>query len=364
MIKVALLHYDFRPYTVGLANGLAEHADVTVIHPASMSAETDSAFDPRVKIHNFKKPRARSLRNLSVTRQLFRTIRDLKPDVLHVQATNDPWFDLSLLVDRLPPMVTTVHDVFPHPGDRFRVPGSGYTGRIPYYRSQHLIVHAALLKEQLQQHFNRSPENVSVLQHGELGAYYQHWSDRPSVEREPFTLLFFGRIWPYKGLRYLVEAMPLIAEQIPQVKLIIAGRGENLDQHFPGGIDPARYEILNRYIAQSEVMSLFQRSAVTVLPYIEASQSGVAALAYGLGVPVIASRVGGLTEMVHDGQDGLLVEPANPRALADAVIRLLQNTDLQSRMQEAARQRCQTDLNWTNIAGETVKIYSKVLENQ
>lgn len=363
-MKVALLHYDFRPYTVGLANGLADKVDLTLIHPEKLSAETDSALDSRVHVHNFRKPQARSPKNAQTLRDLYRYIHDLNPDVIHVQATCDPWFDSALLLNKLPPMVTTVHDVFPHPGDKFRIPGSTYTGRIPYYRSQHLVVHAKLLKDQLIQHFKRSPSQVSVLQHGEIGQFYRHWAQPKPVAREPYTLLFFGRIWPYKGLHYLIEAMPLVAEQIPEVKLIIAGRGENLEQHFPNGIDPKCYEVLNRYIDQSEVVGLFERSAATILPYIEASQSGVAALAYGLGTPVIASRIGGLTEMVQDGHDGLLVPPADPRALADAIIRFLRDTTMQQRMQAGALARSQTDLNWSNIASETVKIYQTILEHR
>jgi len=363
-MKVALLHYDFKPYTVGLANGLADKADLIVIHPEKLSADSDSALDSRIKIYNFKKPQTRNPRNFNVVRHLYKYIRELRPDILHVQATCDPWFDMATLYDALPPMVTTIHDVFPHPGDQSRVPGSVYTGRIPYYRSKHLIVHAGLLKEQLIKHFGRSPEKISILQHGEIGSFYQHWADRKAVEPEPYTLLFFGRIWPYKGLRYLIEAMPLVAREIPQVKLIIAGRGENLEQHFPNGIDPNRYEILNRYIAQSEVVSLFQRSAVTILPYIEASQSGVAALAYGLDTPVIASRIGGLTEMVHHEHDGLLVPPSDPQALADAIIRFLQDKNLQMQLQAGARKRCQTDLNWSQIGAETLQVYQKILENR
>jgi glycosyltransferase involved in cell wall biosynthesis len=363
-MKVALLHYDFKMYAVSLANGLADKVDLTIIHPEKLSADCDGATDDRVNIYNFQKPRARSIKNLKVARQLFQYIRDLKPDILHVQATGDPWFDTALLYDHLPPMVTTVHDVFPHPGDRFRVPGSGYTNRIPYYRSKHLIVHALPLKDQLQRYFNRPSDQVSILQIGELGNFYRHWSDNKPVEREANALLFFGRIWPYKGLRYLIEAMPLIEEVIPDVKLIIAGRGENLQQHFPNGVDPKRYEILDRYIAQSEVAALFQRSTVTVLPYVEASQSGVAALSYGFGVPVIASRAGALSDMIRDEQDGLLVPPGDARALAEAIVRFLKDAGMQERMRAAALVRCQTDLNWSNIAAETVQVYQHVLGQQ
>jgi glycosyltransferase involved in cell wall biosynthesis len=205
-------------------------------------------------------------------------------------------------------------------------------------------------------------QRVNVLPHGELGSLYQRRVSQNSLPREPYTLLFFGRIWPYKGLKYLLEAMPLIAEHLPDVKLIIAGRGENLRQYFPNGCDDKRYEILNNFISLEDVVGLFQRSTVTILPYIEASQSGVAALSYGMGTPIIASDVGGLSEIVRHEKDGLLVPPRDVRALADAIVRLLSDHNLQHQMQAAALARCQEDLNWSNIAAQTVEVYRKAME--
>jgi glycosyltransferase involved in cell wall biosynthesis len=165
-------------------------------------------------------------------------------------------------------------------------------------------------------------------------------------------------------LKYLLEAMPLIAERISEVKLIIAGRGENIKQYFPDGYDEKHYEILNDFIPIEAVVGLFQRSTAAVLPYIESSQSGVTAIAYGTGTPVIASNVGGLGEMVRHGKDGLLVPPRDVRALADAIIHLLSDRDLQGQMQAAALARCHEDLNWSNIAAQTVEVYHKVISRE
>jgi glycosyltransferase involved in cell wall biosynthesis len=224
-----------------------------------------------------------------------------------------------------------------------------------------LIVHANLLKDALVDAFKVPSPRVSVLPHGELGTMYQRLSTDKDVVREPYTLLFYGRIWPYKGLKYLLDAMPLIAERIPDIKLIIAGRGEELERYFPNGWDCKRYEVLNSFILEEEVASLFERSTAVILPYIEASQSGVASVAYAMGTPVIASRVGGLAEMIQDEKDGLLVPPADTQALTDAIIRLLSDVDLQSKLQVSGLQRCQSDLNWSNIAAGTVEVYSKAI---
>ncbi|HIK42337.1 glycosyltransferase family 4 protein [Thermoleptolyngbya sp. M55_K2018_002] len=360
-MKVVLLHFCFTEYTVGLANGLANYVDLTLIHPEKISADCRKALDPRVKVRTFAKPRIRDPRNVFAMAEMMRLIREAQPDVLHVQETNDFWYDLTLFFNSMPPLVTTIHDVFRHPGDRDNVWGSEYTRRIAFYKSQALIVHANPLKEALVSQFRVSGDRILVLPHGEIGSFFQKWADGVHLPREPYTLLFFGRIWPYKGLRYLVEAMPLVAERFPDVRLIVAGRGENLSQYFSGEPDPRQFEILNEFIPLKAVAGLFQRSTVTVLPYVESSQSGVAAVAFAMGTPVIASNIGGLAEMVNHGQDGLLVPPGDSRALADAIIHLLSDRALQERFAAAGLARCQTDLNWSNIAASTVEIYQRAI---
>jgi glycosyltransferase involved in cell wall biosynthesis len=357
MIKVALLHFCFEDYTIELANSLVKYVDLTLIHPEKISRVCSSSLDSSIRVISFKKPRMRDPRNLFSMGNLMRIIEDIQPDVLHVQETNDSWYDWTLLINKMPPLVTTIHDVFRHPGDKMSAFGSEYTRRISFYRSQQLIVHSNHLKKILIEQFRIPQERVNVLPHGELGSLYQRRSSQNIQTREPFTLLFFGRIFPYKGLKYLLEAMPLIAESIPEVKLIIAGRGENISQYFPNGYDEKRYEIINDFIPLEEVGNLFQRSTVTVLPYIESSQSGVAALSYGMGTLVVASEVGGLSEIVQHKKDGLLVPPCDARTLADAIICLLSDRSLQQRMQTAALVRCQQDLNWSNIAAQTAEIY-------
>lgn len=361
MIKVAFLDFCFYEYASELANNLGQDVDLTIIHPDKLSLPYKDVLAPNIRTRSFKKLRIRDPRNIFAMGKMISIIRELQPDVLHVQETNDLWYDLTLFLNKMPPLVTTIHDVFRHPGDQGAVMGSEYTRRVAIYRSQQLIVHANLLKDALVKQFQVPQQRVNVVPHGELGSMYQRLAPNHNVVREPYTLLFYGRIWPYKGLKYLLEAMPLVAERIPEVKLIIAGRGENLEQYFPNGYDDKRYEILNRFILPEEVAGLFERSTATVLPYIEASQSGVAAIAYATGTPVIASNLGGLGEMIRHEKDGLLVPACDIRALADAIIHLLKDQELQNQIRTAQLARCKQDLNWSNIATQTVEIYRKAI---
>lgn len=365
MLKVALVHFCFEDYTIQLANSLANWVDLTLIHPQQVAPKCQGALTSQINRFEFNKFRVRDLRNFRSMKTLVDFIQNLDPDILHVQETNDPWYDLTLLLNAssLPPLITTLHDIFPHPGDRERAFGSEYTKRFCFNRSQKIIVHAQSLKEILIKKFAIDPLKIHQLPHGELGSLYRHRVPSAFCEkRDSSTLLFFGRIWPYKGLKYLIEAMPMIINKIPTVKLIIAGRGENLQQYFPHEIDPQHYEIINDFIPDAQVIELFQKSTLTILPYIEASQSGVAALSYGFDTPIIASDVGGLSEIVCHDQDGILVPPRHPQALADAIIKILENPLKLTQMQRAAQSRCQTDLNWSNIAQQTVMVYEQALQ--
>jgi glycosyltransferase involved in cell wall biosynthesis len=361
-MKVALLHFCFEDYTIELANSLINHVDLTLIQTEKVFNICRNALDPKIKIVSFRKPRMRDPRNFVAMVEMIQIIRDLQPDLLHVQETNDPWYDATLMINKMPPLVTTVHDVFRHPGDKQSVFGADYTRRVAFYRSQQIIVHANHLRSAMIENFRVPAQKLTTIPHGEIGSLYQRLArNQESVVREPHTLLFAGRIWPYKGLKYLIEAMPLIAASIPDVKLIIAGSGENINKYLPEDYDSNRYEILNRFIGTDEMVQLFKRSTLSILPYIEASQSGVAALAYGLGTPIIASNVGGLSELIKDGEDGLLVPPGNTRKLADAIIRLLKDQPLQQQMRQSLSTRCNQDLNWSNIANQTLEVYHKAI---
>ena len=361
-MKVALLHFCFEDYTIELANSLIKHVDLTLIQTEKVFNTCRAALDPKIRLVSFKKPRMRDPRNFAAMVEMIQIIRDLQPDLLHVQETNDPWYDGTLMFNKMPPLVTTVHDVFRHPGDKQSVFGADYTRRVAFYRSQQIIVHANHLKTAMIENFRVPAQKLTTIPHGELGSLYQRLAkNQQSVTREPYTILFTGRIWPYKGLKYLIAAMPLVAAIMPEVKLIIAGSGENINQYLPEDYDRNRYEILNRFIDPDQMVQLFKRSTLSILPYIEASQSGVAALACGMGTPMIASNVGGLSEIIQDGQDGLLVPPADPRKLADAIIRLLKDRPLQQQMQASLLARCDRDLNWSNIANQTVKVYHQAI---
>jgi glycosyltransferase involved in cell wall biosynthesis len=126
-------------------------------------------------------------------------------------------------------------------------------------------------------------------------------------------------------------------------------------------VHPERFEIINRYITQKDIPRLFQQSSLVVLPYVEASQSAVIPVAYAFGRPVVASKVGGLPEVVDHGQTGLLVPPGDSDALAEAIISLLRDRDTRHQMGRQALEKTKGALSWTTIAQQTIKVYQTMV---
>jgi glycosyltransferase involved in cell wall biosynthesis len=197
-----------------------------------------------------------------------------------------------------------------------------------------------------------------------LGVYDCHAGLTAARAAGSHMVLFFGRIAPYKGLEDLVAAAPLIARRVPGLRLVVAGRP--VDGYTPpprpalphGGT--VEYRL--RQIGGSELAELFSEAALVVLPYREASQSGVLSTAYAFGRPVVATAVGGLPEMVEEGRTGLLVPPRDPVALAEAVSRLLADVSLRSAMSRAIRRKAEEELSWPALAAQTLDCYRSLVD--
>jgi glycosyltransferase involved in cell wall biosynthesis len=138
------------------------------------------------------------------------------------------------------------------------------------------------------------------------------------------VLLFFGYVRPYKGLRQLLEAMKIALAELT-VDLLVVGQFWEPKAQYEALIEQLgigdHVRVVDRYVADDEVADWFEAADVVVMPYVAATQSAVAALAFQQRRPVISTAVGGIPEAVEDGVTGLIVPPRDPAALAAAIMR-------------------------------------------
>jgi glycosyltransferase involved in cell wall biosynthesis len=315
--------------------------------------------------------------------ELFLFIRRLRADVVHFQWPVD-WLDHGRFLQRLQRMgartVFTAHDVLPHepePAHRRLYEGL-------YHSGSEIIVHSEQNRAELLEAFAPDPARVHVVPMGsfgllapglngpgqEPGARSQELLSNRERSRREYGLppearvaLFFGLIRPYKGLDDLLRAFAGVVGQIQDAWLLVVGApvGPEGEAQYRAliralGIE-GRTRFVPRYLPPEAVAQPFSAADFVVLPYRRASQSAVAQLAYALGKPVVATRVGGLPEVIEHGRSGYLVEAGDTTEIAAAVSALMADPDGCRTMGEYARLLSETRFAWSTIAGTTRRVY-------
>ena len=165
------------------------------------------------------------------------------------------------------------------------------------------------------------------------------------AEADPPELLYAGRLSREKGILELVEAAK-------GLNLVVAGDGP-LREHVPGALG---------FVPHDELERLYRRAAVVACPSRREGFGVVCAEAMAHERPVVASAVGGLLDLVVDGETGLLVPPGDVRALRGALDRLLADRDLRRRLGEAARGRISARFSWDAVTRATISLYESALD--
>lgn len=222
---------------------------------------------------------------------------------------------------------TIIHDLVRHPGDPTAVV-------VPWLRSEARLADRVItLSRATADHLiengfaNQTNTRALFLPDLRYGAISQ--TKRRQADA-PLRLLFMGRIFKYKGLRLLLNSLEILRAEGVAVHLGVAGAGDISDVRVR--LAALGAEVINRWLDDEEIAPLLARYDAMVLPYIEASQSGVAAVAFASCMPVIATPCGGLSEQVVEGKTGVIAQDTSAHAFAVAVRRLAQHPDLFERI--------------------------------
>ncbi len=211
------------------------------------------------------------------------------------------------------PVLFICHNVFPH--ERFIM--DRFLTKLTLSKGDFFILHSEKEVRELQTILPDAEYRVNM--HPTYSAFKtRELKEKTSEEKR---LLFFGLVRPYKGLKYLLEAL----KELKDVYLTVAGDfGGTRDEYAELLNSPSlreRVEIIDSYIPDNDIQGYFENCDAVVLPYVDATQSGVAQMAFGFEKPVIATRVGGLPEVVTDGETGILTEAGSASSLAEGIRR-------------------------------------------
>ena len=261
-----------------------------------------------------------------------RKIRKLNPDLVMIQWWH-PYFApcywiLESLLGKKYKKMFICHNVFPH--ERF--PLDKLLTKAVLKKADYFIVHANSVGDDLlsikpNAQFRQNPHpTYHAFQVRNLSKEQARQELHKTQEEK--LLLFFGFVREYKGLKHLLQAMPIIRQQLENVKLMVVGafgsdkedyltiiREHHLEQNI---------EVIDGYTPDHEVEKYFAGCDLVVLPYESATQSGIVQIAYGFEKPVIVTNVGGLPDVVIEGKTGYIVPSQQPKALAEAIVRYFQ----------------------------------------
>jgi glycosyltransferase involved in cell wall biosynthesis len=270
-------------------------------------------------------------------------IARFRADIVHAHDGADP--RVLAVLPRVP-LVLTLHDPVPHPGQpmavarkRWFLLGSRDAWRA---RADVIVVHSDRLKDETAL---QGSQRCVVIAHG-LTVH-----GRPLAPPSLPAVGFFGRLAPYKGLDVLARAMPKVWADRPDVQLRVAGAGE---AELP--LTDERIRVERRYLPEADVARFFSQTSLAVLPYTQASQTGVGSVAVGYGIPIIASRLGGLPDLTLD--PSYVCEPGDGDSLAAAIVAHIDDgPEVRDRiMNEVALPR-----SWDSVARHSIDCYEELL---
>jgi glycosyltransferase involved in cell wall biosynthesis len=358
-LRVACLMTGSEEYAAAVVRALAPVADVLMLAPLAWAERYAGDLPVEVRLRPLPWYRHRDPRNLTLVWRVIAQLRSFRPDVVHCIGDSVVWLLLALPWLRRQPLVVTVHDIAYHPGDvqSQRVPMA--TVRRLRRAADAVIVHGDGLAKGLAQTGIRPRAGIHAVPHPVLDRYARlagSQTDRQPNDRA--RLLFFGRVMAYKGLAVLIAASDRLIERFPDLEIVVAGKGPELDRLAPELARRPFFTVHDAYIPDAAVAGLFRRADLLLLPYVEASQSGVAALAAAFGTPVVASDVGELGELVRITGMGHVVPPGDAAALEAAVTRLLADAELRRTVAAASRAAAAGPMAPAAVASRTLAVYA------
>ena len=288
-------------------------------------------------------------------RRLRRKLRELHPDVLHVQWLGLPRYDLRWLEEaaRERPVVFTAHDVLPR-----RTAEKVELWRRVFAAVDRVVAHGEQAVEQLAA-LGVDRDRIVRIPHPVFEPPPGHELGPPTGE----TLLFFGLLRASKGLDVLLRALPLVAEQVPGVRVVVAG--DALEPVEPLRRLAVELGISDRvdwrlgYLPDSDIPELMEEATAVVLPYRKIESSGVLATALGHGRPAVVTDVGSLGSTVREFGAGLVIESEDPAALAAACVALLRDPDALARAYRGA-EAARKALSWDEAAAAHERLYEEL----
>ena len=342
---------------------------------------SDETVDPQIPglsfhplyrgIYGQRSPWLQALRYVKATFASLSNATASGATVCHFHAFNDLKAELVMMaMAKLfrRKLILTVHDVGSLAG---HVTGKRMVTGWIYRLADRVIVHNNVSMRELIA--NRvPPEIITIIPHGHFLESAIEMPPKETARRrleiEPSAkvVLFFGQIKDTKGLDLLIEALPAVANEVPEVLLLIAGRPwktsfSRFDELIEKLNVRARCRLHIGFVPIDKVGDFYAAADLVALPYRRIYQSGVLLMAMTLARPVVVSDLAGMTEIVSDGENGYVFRQESKEGLAKVLVRALQDEAGSRLLTERALDYIREHHDWDQIGRSTAKLYQEVL---
>jgi len=337
--------------TYHLAEHLAKKGHEIHVITSQDEGTAENSYEKGFYIHRLSKKNIRFLSPLLFWKDIFWIIQRIKPDIVHGQ-------DIS---SGIPALLTKKLLKIP-----FLIYGRGTDVYDPDWfakltiktiikNADSVIALTSDMKKAMQAIYDR---DISVISNGiELNNY----TNEPPVQNvggSEKRILFVGRLHPIKGVQYLLQAMQIVHAEMPDVRLILVGDGEEREYlesltdrleirgcvEFAGRVP---HEKIQGYLGQADVF---------VLPSLSEGFPNVILEAMAWGLPIVASRVGGIPDIMMNNTNGFLVEVKDTDDMANKIILLLQENALREKISDNNKLQVKK-YSWDDVIFKLEKIY-------
>jgi glycogen synthase len=382
-MKVLQVTREYPPHIYGGAGVVVDQLTQALAKRMSVEVRCFGAREPtsdgvlvrgytpweRLKADRGGEPRfAPALETLSIGLAMARDAVDA--DVAHAHTWYADMAGLWIRTLHRIPLVVTLHSMEPLRPWKADQLGSGYLlsswiEKTTVEAADRVIAVSNKMREDILAYFAADPSRVVVIHNGIDPDRFRRTEARDQLDRlrvrEPYVL-FVGRITDQKGIFHLIEAAKRLPAGVQVVLCASAPDTPEIEERLRRAVAGMSNVLwINEMVKHDVVVQLYSHAAVFCCPSVYEPFGIINLEAMACQTAVVASAVGGILEVVVEGETGLLVPPANPEALAGALTRLLNDPDARRRMGQAGRRRVEAQFSWASVAERTERVYADAI---
>ena len=382
-MKALLLTREYPPHIYGGAGVVADQLSRALARRMAVEVRCFGDRDPRsddIVLRGYNpwdrlkadkgEPRfAPALETLSIGLAMARDGVDA--DVVHAHT----WYaDMGALWIRMLyriPLIVTLHSMEPLRPWKADQLGSGYLlstwiEKTAVEAADRVIAVSAKMRDDIIQYFAVDPGRVVTIHNGIDPDQFRRTDRKDALAKWGVTqpyVLFVGRITDQKGIFHLLEAAPRMPAGVQVVLCASAPDTPEIEERLKKALPKhPNVKWIPAMVPVEEVTQLYSNAAVFACPSVYEPFGLINLEAMACGTPVVASAVGGIVEVVDDGVTGILVPPARPDDLADAIRKLLDDPARARQMGAAGRKRVEDKFSWASVAERTEQVYREAIE--